>query len=411
LPPASHPNGGGPHGAASTGAPVSERPAVFPLTIVTLDEFVGVDEPGASALVGTADAVLIPEGGDIMFYGDGGAGKTTLAVDLACHLAAGDPWLGMPVTGKSCVLLIENEGPRPLFRAKLRRKRDAWQGSALEDRVRVYEEPWTRFSFEDPAKREALAATIAELKVDAVIVGPVTRVGMNEAGTLQEVRDFMLLIAECRRVAGRAVTFVLIHHENKAGQVSGAFEGAGDTLFHVQGQGHGRTRLYVQKARWASSYHATSLQLLWTDGDGFAVEEKPELDDEGLAEKILAFIAERPGATWTKVEDATQGVAKERRRDVRDGLLASGRILNVVKEDGVDVALDHCPERRPARLYLADDPAVGHLRWERGAGAAQAAPTRGANDQLPSAPCVRPLRGAGVGAAVTPPADDGLEWR
>ena len=40
---------------------------------------------------------LIPEGGDVMVYGDGGAGKTTLCLDLACHLAAGDDWLGIPV--------------------------------------------------------------------------------------------------------------------------------------------------------------------------------------------------------------------------------------------------------------------------------------------------------------------------
>ena len=34
-----------------------------------------------------------------MFYGDGGAGKTTLAIDLAFHLAAGEDWLGIPVRG------------------------------------------------------------------------------------------------------------------------------------------------------------------------------------------------------------------------------------------------------------------------------------------------------------------------
>ena len=57
------------------------------LTIVPLDAFVAVEEEGASALVGTSDAALIPEGGDVMFYGDGGAGKTSLAIDLACPLA------------------------------------------------------------------------------------------------------------------------------------------------------------------------------------------------------------------------------------------------------------------------------------------------------------------------------------
>ena len=46
---------------------------------------------------GTPGRSLIPEGGDVMIYGDGGASKTTLGIDLACHLAAGDDWLGIAV--------------------------------------------------------------------------------------------------------------------------------------------------------------------------------------------------------------------------------------------------------------------------------------------------------------------------
>ncbi len=199
-----------------------------------------------------------------MFYG--GAGKTTLAIDLACHLAAGDPWLVFPVRRPARALLVENEGPRPLYRRKLRRKLAGWTGSPLEGRVYAMEAPWARLSFADPDALQRLAATVRELEIDVVIVGPVTRSGMNEAGTLQEVRDFMHLVGKARELAGRPVTVVLIHHENKGGKVSGAWEGAGDTLFHVRAQGHGQTRLYVQKARWASAHHATTLHLTWTDG-------------------------------------------------------------------------------------------------------------------------------------------------
>jgi hypothetical protein len=91
------------------------------------------DEPGAAAFVGDDENVLIPEDGDVMAYGDGGAGKTTLLIDLAVHLAAGDDWLGIPVGRKVRVALVENEGPRPPFRRKLRRKLRAWRrlGRAL----------------------------------------------------------------------------------------------------------------------------------------------------------------------------------------------------------------------------------------------------------------------------------------
>src|SRR5262249_2646954 len=153
------------------------------------------------------------------------------------------------------VLLVENEGPRALLRAKLRRKREGWQGSPLADRIHVVQAPWASLTFADSSARAALAGALSELEIDVAIVGPVTRSRMNEAGTLQEVRDFAALVAEVRRPAGRRITFLLVHHENKGGQVSGAGEGAGDTLLHVQAQGHGRTRLYVQKARWSSNHH------------------------------------------------------------------------------------------------------------------------------------------------------------
>jgi hypothetical protein len=231
---------------------------------------------------------------------------------------------------------------------------------------------------DDPSCREALADVIRAHDMDVVIVGPVTRSGMNEAGTLQEVRDFMALIAAVRELAARHVTFVLVHHENKGGQVSGAWEGAGDTLLHVQGQGHGGTRLFVQKARWSSVYHATALNLVWTDGDGFGVEDKVELDDQTLAGHIVDVIRKNPGIGWGKVEEATPGVNRQRRRDVRDGLFAAELIVNVVSQDGADVALDHCPERKAARLFAADDPTIAHLRPDSGAAAAQLEPDSGA---------------------------------
>ena len=55
--------------------------------IVTAQDFVAVDEPGADPLVGAGSESLIPIGGDVMFYGDGGSSKTTLSIDLAVHLA------------------------------------------------------------------------------------------------------------------------------------------------------------------------------------------------------------------------------------------------------------------------------------------------------------------------------------
>jgi hypothetical protein len=238
-------------------------------------------------LVGSEDDNLIPEGGDVMFYGDGGTAKTTLAVDLAYHMGSAKDWLGYAIAQPARVLLIENEGPRALFRLKLKRKDEAWAGPPTEDRISVLERPWATFTFATPDWRERLAKTIIARRISVVIAGPVVTLGMNTAGTLQEVRAFMKLIADLRTRIDWPLTVILIHHENKGGAVSGAWEGAGDTLMHTSGAGHGHTILFVQKARWASASHHTTLKLAWADGDGFDVE-----GDRDLMAEVRALFQE-----------------------------------------------------------------------------------------------------------------------
>lgn len=380
------------------------------LTVVTLTDFANVAEEGAEPLLGDSDDILIPANGDVMMYGDGGAGKTTLCLDLACHLAAGVGWLTINVAQALGVLLVENEGPRPLFRAKARRKLEAWTGADLGGRVRIVEAPWAAFTFAAQSHREALAKVIADNEIDFVIVGPLAAAGMTDAGTLREVRLFIALCDDVRRRSGRNVTFLLIHHENKGGKVSGAWEGAGDTLFHVQGMGSGRTRLHIQKARWSTKWHAQTVELRWTDGESFAVEVKPEVSDDDAIVQLLAVIGEHPGTGWSNVERLTPGMRADRRRRLRDRLLADGRIINIVRDEGVERALDHCPERRPARLFHADDPTISHLRPSADADGTQIA-SAGGPRQTESASLRPDLRrdagrDADVGGDPRPPEPD-----
>ena len=262
-------------------------------------------------------------------------------------MAAGDPWLGIPIARPVRVLIVELEGPRAHFRKKLGRKAHAWQGSPVDGRIEVVEAPWAVLTLGDGDHRAALADAIRQRAVDVLILGPVTRAGMDAAGTLQETRDFMALVGDVRRLATRTLTVLLVHHENKAGTVSGAFEGAVDTLLHVQAQGHGRTRLFVTKARWSSSHHGTSLALRWADGDGFEVEAAPERTDQTIADELLAFVLKNPGTAWRHVEEAVSGRA-DRLRAIRDGLIESGALINVSITSRT--SLFHCDDpTRPGR--------------------------------------------------------------
>ena len=292
-------------------------PPPLDVLVVGLEEFIAVDEPGAAALLGTEDAALIPEGGDVMIYGDGGAGKTTLAIDLACHLATGETWLEIPVPRPVRVMMIENEGPRPLLRKKLKRKHEAWTGPPLNDQVRIFDSPWGKFTFATVEWREELALKIAGQEVDVLIAGPLTRIGMKTAGTLQEVAAFMRLVADVRERSQRPLTVIVIHHENKSGAVSGAWEGSGDTLLHVQPAGNGHTVVFVQKARWSSEHTHTSLKLAWTAGEGFKLNDDRDVHAEldGLLEDDEPRTVKEMAAALKVGEDAIKVVIADNPAD------------------------------------------------------------------------------------------------
>ena len=244
-----------------------------PLRIVTLDEFVSVSEETAEPLLGTSQSTILPRSGRLLMYGDGGAGKTTLSIDAAAHIASGTPWVGIHVAKPLRVLIIENEGPRGKFRERLGEKIASWQGAPFSENVFVLEEPWTRFTFEEEEHRMRVALFCSALEVDILMVGPLATIGMIGGGTPDEIKAFTGLLDDLNARSLRAFGVWIIHHENKAGDVSGAWERAPDTLLHVQAQGNGFTRLYWDKTRWSDEHHKTTLDLVWAEGRSFRVHE------------------------------------------------------------------------------------------------------------------------------------------
>lgn len=256
---------------------------------VSLDEFVSTPEPAAEPLLGSSEETILPLDGMLLMYGDGGAGKTTLSMDAMAHLASGTPWLGLEVQRPLKVTVIENEGPRAKFRQALERKTEAWNGSApFRQNVTVLEEPWTQFSLRDDFHRNSLALHISQSETDLVVMGPLVTLGMVGGGTPDEVSAFEKLIGATRDLVSRAFAFWIVHHENKAGDVSGAWERVPDTLVHIQAQGNGYTRLRWQKARWSSSNHGTSLDLVWEEGRSFSIRTDEAIDHH--AEILSAFV-------------------------------------------------------------------------------------------------------------------------
>ena len=169
------------------------------------------------------------------------------------------------------------KGPRALMRRKLRRRLAVCDDEDINQWVRVLARPWASFTFADEPRRVALVQLVNTEVIDVIIAGPLSKIGMNDAGTLAEVNTFMEMIRQVSSRVTRPLTVILVHHENKGGSVSGAWEGAGDTILHTQSARNGKTILEVQKARWDSKRHGLTLKLRWTEGESFALENERDM--------------------------------------------------------------------------------------------------------------------------------------
>jgi hypothetical protein len=300
------------------------------LRLVTLPEFAGQNEPSAEPLVGTDDDAILSADGTALLYGDGGASKTTLTIDAVAHWAAGKPWLGLPTARPLRVLLIENEGPRGPFRQKLSRKLNTWQGPDFANNVYVLEEPWARFTFACDTHRQQLANHVTDHTIDIVVANPLQELGTEGGGTPDDVSAFNAHVNDFRNRVGRPVAIWFIHHENKAGDISGAWERVPDTLIHARLEGQGRTALHWSKTRWSSSLHNTTMKLRWlTDSASFELEDADAVKaakaaaDAQAEDWVVQFVDSNPGLARSKVEDAfsaSGGVRNAARRAIDNQL-------------------------------------------------------------------------------------------
>jgi len=207
------------------------------------------------------------------------------------------------------------------------------EGPPFAHNVFVLEEPWAQFSFAIEAHREQLAAFVREHEIDVVMANPVAEIGHEGGGTPDDVSRFGELVDKFGRLAGRPVAAWFVHHENKGGDVSGAWERWPDTLAHVRLEGREKSVLHWRKVRWSSELHNTRMTLRWLiESAGFAVEDagensaiKKAAEIEQATAWIVDYVTAHPGLARSKVEtayaDAHEKGARARARDAIDAQL------------------------------------------------------------------------------------------
>jgi hypothetical protein len=190
----------------------------------------------------------------------------------------------------------------------------------------------------------------------------------------------------------RKVAFVLLHHDNRAGTISGRFEPVVDTLIHVASANR-KTTLSIEKARNASKWHGKTYDLAWESGEAFAVEAK-ETGEAEVWQRIAQAVHDQPGSSWASIKKLVSGVGDEIKTKVRDDHLATGDLVNLVNGNPTY----DCPPRIASHLYLPSDLATaggGLGGGEAGAGSG-ALPLKGEPRPLqpkPTAPTDGSLTG------------------
>lgn len=332
-------NGAGPHVA-------EDAPPVF----LDAYEFVNQATETPQPLWGNDDVNAIPAGGLCLLAGRPGTGKTTLILDLACHLAAGRPWppvdpenerapTPLPVPRPLRVALIENEGPEAMFQAKLGEKlrifphaigrtHDPHAGCLVVQTWR-----WGAFSFADKDAHARAAAELDQHAIDIVIGDPLASLGPEGVGSPADTRDFVATLRPLGLGTTRA--FLFLHHfrervertEDELARISGAWGGHLDTLVTLTSTGHAdQARLAWPKLRWARRERPAPLILgrIWNTASFEAIGEE---GDTALIEPLVyselaqwrAAKKGRQGLGWATTTELAK--ALERRRiDVKKAL-------------------------------------------------------------------------------------------
>jgi hypothetical protein len=295
----------------STGAHGGPVPTFMPAA-----NFVRLNFPKPELYLGTEKHIVIFRGCLVMLYGDEGAGKTTGLVDLTAHTAAGLPWLELPAARNLRWLLIENESAPGMFQRLLEEKRDRWEvDPAWFDNVHVHggEGLWGIFDFRNETHRQALWAYCREQQIDLVGVNPTFGVGGPGSGKPDETQAF---VDTMLRPAGlwQDTAFVLLHHENKAGQVSGDWGRQPDTVIQFERDPEQpRTRLTWHKLRYSSELgERKRKQLLeWVpEHKGFRVSDvdlSGAVSDDELYGRLDAFLSAHPRSATGIVKKKVHG--------------------------------------------------------------------------------------------------------
>lgn len=270
---------------------------------------------------------IIPPQSSGLLVGDGGTGKTWLALDLAIAVATGTLWLGEFEARKGAVLVVDEENAELMLRKRLIM---LLEGRGLKpDNIGMYFligeginlSPYEQRGKHVPSESYVkLHNTIQLLKPSLVIFDSLTRVHTSNENAASEMSVLFSYVK--RLIRETEISCLFPHHMNK---------GLGSTKSGHRIRGSSDLRNFADytllidkegdiitvthdKARWAEPVPTFKTRLQVTDTNAMLLYE-------GKAPKTTAVqfvkdhLAKHPGATFKDMEHVAEklGVCKGRK--------------------------------------------------------------------------------------------------
>jgi len=258
-------------------------------------EFIALEREHREPLLASEDGRAVVGARSLTLVGAlGGQGKTTWAMDVFLHMAAGVHYPPWTVVRPVSILMIENEGPEELFADKLEARLEHFPHE-LKARLDVCTLDWGGFSLADDEHRARLTHEIAEKGYDLVFGDPLDALGIEGVGSPEDTRKFLSLMNQTG--LNKKVAWWLNTHPRKEetkdalNEISGAWGGKPDAVFLLRMLEDDRTQLRQPKLRWARRGKGPTLLLAFDpDTEAFTYLGEQSEDERDYLAEVVALL-------------------------------------------------------------------------------------------------------------------------
>lgn len=283
---------------------------------------------------------LLQGSGVLVLAGQGGIGKSFLALDWSAHLATGRRWHGR-TTKRARVVYVAAEGAE-FFHDRL----DAWE---VHNRALVPDEGLlfvdSGFNLSDAAAVAHMRDLVAREAFDLIVLDTLSQLSAVESENDNAQLAAVIRQARAIREARPGASVLIVHHVNKSerGRVRGAsaIRDNADTVIVARADGQGfalSTRPEDDgKMKNATAEYLAGFRLASVEASAVIAREAPQVDLDGAAiETVLAIDGGHPIGDFLAARgDASNATAQRIKRRL-------GKLV----ESGVVVAEGGTSDRR-----------------------------------------------------------------